>query len=288
MEPLENGSLQLKISNELQEQQYTDMAELWIVTHDKNARVLADEKGNLYNISSTQAPTEAFLNGKKEVSETLLKAGDNMLLYMDDTLSSDAANEVVMKFVKPSDAKNAKILLSLKNSYFLDLLYGELAKGFGNYYGTYIKLQEKKPAAELLKWKLSSGFLFWEIDFAAIDYSEENHFSIQKVTPSKAIDEAGKNILPELIKEDAVYLAQPAIGNTATITYKAAALKDNTKSRTYILHSKGYYEHIRNFTSKPNVAFLNQFKNPGAFPLYGLSLYKQMTRQTLSSLAKTN
>jgi hypothetical protein len=339
MEPLENGSLQLKISNELQEQQYTDMAELWIVTHDKNARVLADEKGNLYNIFSTHAPTEAFLNGKKEVSETLLKAGDNMLLYMDDTLSTDAANEVVMKFAKPADAKNAKLLLSLKNSYFLDLLYGELAKGFGNYYGTYIKQQEKKPAAELLKWvkdqniplevsvnttdgwkkitdittigplatrdivvpvvlpentglyteiKLSSGFLFWEIDFAAIDYSQENNFSIQKVTPVKAIDEAGKDILPQLLKEDAVYLAQPAIGNTATITYKTAALKDKTKARTYILHSKGYYEHIRNYTNKPNVAFLNQFKHPGAFPLYGLNLYKQMTRQTLSSLAKAN
>jgi hypothetical protein len=258
---------------------------------------------------------------------------------MDDTLSTDAANEVVMKFAKPAEAKNAKLLLSLKNSYFLDLLYGELAKGFGNYYGTYIKQQEKKPAAELLKWvkdqniplevsvkttdgwkkitdittigplatrdivvpvslpagtgpfteiKLSSGFLFWEIDFAAIDYSQENNFSIQKVTPVKAIDEAGKDILPQLLKEDAVYLAQPAIGNTATITYKTAALKDKTKARTYILHSKGYYEHIRNYTNKPNVAFLNQFKHPGAFPLYGLNLYKQMTRQTLSNLAKAN
>jgi hypothetical protein len=339
MEPLSNGSLQLKISNELQERQYTDIAELWVITHDKDTRVLADEQGNLYNFSFAHSPIEASLNDKKDVSASLLKAGDNVLLYMDDTVSADASNEVIMKFSRPPETKNAKLLLSLKNSYFLDLLYGELAKGFGNYYGTYIKQQQKKPATELLKWvkdqkiplevsiktkagwkkitdlttigplatrdiivpvelsnttenfieiKLSSGFLFWEIDYAAIDYSEQNKFSIQKIDPSKAIDEKGKNILPELLKEDAVYLAQPDIGNTATITYKTSLLKDVTKTRSYILHTRGYYEHVRNFTNQPNVAFLNQFKTPGAFPLYGLSLYKKISQQTLSSLAKGN
>ena len=48
---------------------------------------------------------------------------------MDDTTPVNAGNDVVMKFTKPVAAKNAKLLLSLKNSYFLDLLYGELAKG---------------------------------------------------------------------------------------------------------------------------------------------------------------
>jgi hypothetical protein len=339
MEPVANGSLQLKISNELQERQFTDMAELWVITHDKDARVLADEQGNLYNIAHTYLPVEAKLNAEKDVSAALLKAGDNRLLYMDDTLSADASNDIIIKFSKPAGTKNAKLLLSLKNSYFLDLLYGELAKGFGNYYGTYIKQQQKKPAAELLKWvkdqkiplevsirtmagwkkitdlttigplatrdiivpvdlvnteenfmeiKLSSGFLFWEIDYAAVDYSEENKFTIQKINPSRAIDETGKNILPELSKEDAVYLAQPYIGNTATITYRPEVLKDGTKARTYILHTRGYYEHVRNFTNQPNLAFLNQFKAPGAFPLYGLSLYKKISQQTLSSLAKGN
>jgi hypothetical protein len=339
MEPLSDGTLRLKISNELQEKQFTDMAELWVVTHDKDARVLSDEQGNLYNIGLTHTPIAASLNDKKNVLASLLTAGDNNMLYMDDTLSADAGNEVVMKFLKPAGTKNAKLMLSLKNSYFLDLLYGELAKGFGNYYGTYIKQQQKKPAAELLKWvkdqkipleisiktaagwekitdlttigplatrdiivpvdlvnstedfieiKLSSGFLFWEIDYAGVDYSGDKTFSTQKLNPSGAIDETGKNVLPVLLNEDAVYLAQPDIGNTATISYKPDALKDGSKARTYILHTRGYYEHVRNFTNSPNVAFLNQFKTPGAFPLYGLGLYKKISRQNLSSLAKAN
>ena len=338
MQPLADGSLQVKISNELHEHQYTDMAELWVITHDKNGKVFADEKGNLFTLAAPLPPITASLNAKTDVTASLQKAGDNALLYMDDT-AANATNEVVMQFNKPAAAKKAKLLLSLKNSYFLDLLYGELAKGFGNYYGTYVKQQEKKPVAELMKWtkeqqiplevsvqtshgwkkitdittigplatrnmvipidlpesaetftaiKLTSGFMFWEIDYAAIDYSEATNFSIQKLMPSKATDELGKNILPDLQKEDAVYLAQPDIGNTATIIYTAAALDDTSKTRTYILHTKGYYEHVRDFKNSPNVSFLNQFKNPNAFPLFGMQLYKKMHTASLQSLAKSN
>ena len=339
MEPLSDGSLQVKISNELHEHQFTDMAELWVITHDKNTKVLADESGNLYTVSVPLSPIFARLNEKKDVTASLLKAGDNTLLYMDDTTTANATNEVVMKFNKPVAAKKGKLMLSLKNSYFLDLLYGELAKGFGSYYGTYIKQQQQKPVAELLKWtkeqqiplevsvkinsgwkkitdvttigplatrnivvpielpettepfteiKLSSGFMFWEIDYAAMDYSAENIFTVQKIAPSKATDELGKNILPDLQNEDAVYLAQPDIGNIATLVYNATPIADDSKTRTYILHSKGYYEHVRDFKNKPDVGFLNQFKKPNAFPMFGMQFYKKMTVENMKALAKSN
>ena len=49
--------------------------------------------------------------------------------------------------------------------------------------------------------KLSSGFMFWEIDYAAIDFSEENDFSVETISPAIATDETGKNVLPELNKK---------------------------------------------------------------------------------------
>jgi hypothetical protein len=338
MRPLTDGSLQVKISNELHEHQYTDMAELWVITHDKGSSVLSDEKGNLFTVAAPQSPISARLNTNINVTAALQKAGDNALLYMDDT-SAHVTNEVIMQFNKPAVAKKAKLMLSLKNSYFLDLLYGELTKGFGNYYPSYIKQQEKRPAAELIQWtkdqqvplevaiktnrgwkvitdittigplatrnivvpidipestepfteiRLSSGFMFWEIDYAAIDYSAENSFTIQKISPAKATDELGKNILSNLQKEDAVYLAQPDIGNIATIIYNAAPLNDGSKTRTYILHTKGYYEHIRDFKNPPDLKFLEQFKNPGAFPLFGMQLYKKMTAENMKTLATSN
>lgn len=339
MQPLNDGSLQVKISNELHEHQYTDMAELWVITHDKNSKVLADEKGDLFSITDPQVPSACMLNGKKDVTAALQKAGDNCLMYMDDSTKLNATNEAVMKFSKPVSAKKGKLILSLKNSYFLDLLYGELAKGFGNYYSTYITQQRKKPVAELLQWtreqqiplqvsvktesgwkkiadittigplatrnivvpveltettepfteiKLSSGFMFWEIDYAAMDYSAQNDFTVQKIAPSKATDELGKNVLPDLEKEDAVYMAQPDIGNIATIIYNTAPLKDDSKTRTYILHSRGYYEHVRDFKNPPNVAFLNQFKKPNAFPIFGVSVYKKITAQNNLAVATSH
>jgi hypothetical protein len=136
--------------------------------------------------------------------------------------------------------------------------------------------------------KLSSGFMFWEIDYAAMDYSSENNFTIQKLSPSKATDELGKNVLPELAKEDGLYMSQPSIGNMATIEYNADVLTDVTKRRTYILHSKGYYEHIRDFKNPPNVAFLNQFKKPNAFPVFGIGVYKKIAAQNNLSLTASH
>lgn len=339
MSPKPDGTLQVKISNELHERQYTDMANLWVITHDKRTRVLSDEQGNLYSIADPQPPVSAELNAVKDVLSAVKKAGDYELLYMDDSSKADARNEAVLKFNKPSAVSKGKLVLTLKNSYWLDLLYGELAKGFGTYYAGYMKEQKSKPAAELLKWvkeqqiplevsvktkegwkkisdittigplasreivvpvelpatdenvlaiKLSAGFMFWEIDYAAMDFSDDNSFTIQKLSPSAAKDQTNKNVLTTLDKEDGLYLEQPEIGNVATLSYKAKVNADPAKTQTYILHAKGYYEHIRNFNNKPDVNFLSQFRKPNAFPVFGMQLYKKVKNESLQSLAGTH
>ncbi len=339
MSPKKDGTLQVKISNELHERQYTDIANLWVITHDKKTRVLADEQGNLYCVAEPQPPLTAELNNHKNVWPGITKTGDNEVLYMDDTSRSDARNDIVMKFNRPPGRSKAKLLLTLKNSYWLDLLYGELAKGFGTYYASYMNEQKTKPAAELLKWvkqqqiplevavktnegwkkitdittigplanreivvplelpdtnepileiKISAGFMFWEIDYAAIDFSNGDAFTLQKLSPTSAIDEMNKNVLPDLEKEDGIYLEQPEIGNTATLTYKTKNNTDLSKARTYILHARGYYEHIRDFQNKPDINFLSQFRQPNAFPVYGMQLYKKVRNESLRSLAGTH
>ena len=65
--------------------------------------------------------------------------------------------------------------------------------------------------------KLSTGFMFWEIDYAAMDFSEGDSFTMQKLSPSSATDEVDKNVLAQLQKEDGLYLEQPEIGNIATV-----------------------------------------------------------------------
>ncbi|MBK7561174.1 MAG: hypothetical protein IPI68_06530 [Chitinophagaceae bacterium] len=337
MSPTADGSFQIKISNELKERQYTDIADLWIITHDADTKVLADDKGNLFSIANPQTPVTANFENNVDVTASLAKVNDNRLLYFDDTTTNTATNQVILRFNKKADRQNGKLVLSLKNSYWLDYLYGELAKGFGSYYATYVEQQKKKPAAELLKWvadqkipltvsvktttgwqkikdittigplatrdivvpvdcsaipgpeveiKLSSGFMFWEIDYAAIDFSPDDQFNIQKLSPLKATDEQHQNVLPLLQKEDGVFLEQPQIGNVVTLVYKANPPENASQIQSFIMHSKGYYEYIRDFNGKPDVAFLNRFKQPGAFATYGVEMYKKVKNSSLQMLAK--
>ena len=339
MSPLEDGSLQLKISNELHERQYTDFADLLVVTHPTHARVLNDDKGNLFTISEPKTPVQALLNSSKDVLKPLLKESDDAMLSMNDTATTNGGNELWLKFDKPLNAKEGKLVLTLKNSYWLDLLYGELAKGFGSYYNTYVKEQRKKPASELNKWvseqqiplkvsvktnggwkvvtevptigpvanrtivvplefghfatktaevKLESGFMFWELDYTAIDFTANDMVHVQQLSPASAIDENGKNVLPVLEKQDGVFLEQPEIGNVATLVYKNFEKPKQGHSQTYFLKAKGYYEHIRQFNHKPDVGFLKQFTRPNAFPQYGVKLYKQIAADPQKAIAQSN
>jgi hypothetical protein len=336
MQPLNDGTLQVKISNELQERQYTDMADLLVITHDKNAKVLSDEKGNLFQVSDLQRPLKAIFSNEKNVLASLQNENDNRLLYFDDTLAENARNYVDIQFNRPAGATNGKLVLAIKNSYWLDYLYGELAKGLGSYYTRYIKKQNQKPASELIKWtkeqhmplevsvktssgwqkvtditttgpvatremvipvdlsginepyteiRLSSGFMFWEIDYTAMDYSPDKDIVVETVSPSIATDETGKNVLATLTKADGIYLEQPVPGNVVTLQYPFKRLDDPGKCHSYILHTRGYYTHIRDFKNPPDISFLKQFKKPDAFNGFSLSLYKKFRNTSLQSLA---
>ncbi len=334
MAPKEDGTLQVKISNELKERQYTDLAKLWVVDHPKNSKIVVDEKGNLHSITDPQVPFAAMLN-RRNVLPYLSKANDNRILYLDDSSRKDARNEIILRFKRPLHARQAKLLLRLKNTYFLDLLYGELAMNMGTYYSSFVAKQKTKTAAQLKKWvdaqnipltvstsskngwtkqstlttvgpleyresvlpldlsnsttdeveiKLSSGFMFWEIDYAAIDYSTNELMKVTILNPQTATDEINRDVKSDLLNEDNIFHQQPQIGNVTTISF-CSPKQNNDLQRSYVLEAKGYYEHVRDFKNKPDFAFLRQFKKDGAFSAYGLRLYKEAKKHSANSLA---
>jgi hypothetical protein len=127
--------------------------------------------------------------------------------------------------------------------------------------------------------------MFWEIDYAGMDFTAGNNFTIETLVPVTATDEAGRDVLPELAKKDGRYLAQPMPGNMATIEYESSE-QPATTTRSYILHTKGYYEHVRNYKGLPNTAFLKQFYQPNAFPVFSSALYKKFRNTNMAMLTK--
>ena len=338
MSPTPNGTLDLKITNELKELQFTDLAELMVVDHERNSSLYVDQSGRLISSTSPVHPSTAFLNGREVLEE--LKYADNNTVVMKDTSLQDGLNSIQLRFKKPVGKTSGRLLFKLRNTYWLDLLFGQMSRGFGSSYASFVQQQKNKSAEGLNKWtsdqriplavevkeetisngksntgaatgsgwkpagsinlvgplamrelvmevdfsdseqeyvdiKLSAGFFFWEIDQVAMEFSGEENLKVYSLLPAKAVDETGKNVADKLSRVDKDYLEQPQIGNVATLSYTAPPA-DPSKKRSYILHARGYYEHIRSYEGAADYKFLQQFAKPGGFPQFGLNLYKSL------------
>lgn len=122
--------------------------------------------------------------------------------------------------------------------------------------------------------KLTSGFMFWEFDQIGIDYSKNQEVSIHYLEAFKAIDQDGSDVKNALIKTDGQYLEQPGPGLETNISFRPAVNTENKQSSIF-LHSRGYYEYIRDYTHFPDIIALTKFKKAGAFSEFSRDNYLQ-------------
>jgi hypothetical protein len=111
--------------------------------------------------------------------------------------------------------------------------------------------------------KLEYGNFLWEIDYAAVDYSPDVEVTSYTIPVKTAITEEQKDVSGLLSKDDTKYYTQPITTNQAVVTFDLPELTG--ESRTVILHSKGWYQIIRNPAGKPDIDQLKAFRQPGHF-----------------------
>ena len=326
LEPDKSGFLKVQISNELQEVQYTDLARLQVITHEPNNTIVPGLSGDLYSVMDPEAPLSARTGDGEFVSGPLKYEDDGSVVQMTDSNSTDGTSQINLLFKKPAADSEGRLLVRLKNSYFLDVLYGELVKGMGTYYSTYVSQQKQKTRESLVEWlaqqniplkvevetphgwqqqalvttvgplanrtiaiplavapgqemvniRITSGFMFWEIDYAAMDYSKQGTLGVDDLLPLTARNEMGENVRDLLTNADNSFLVQPEVGNNTVITYKHKPVEG--MRQTYILHTRGYYEHIREFNHPPDMKFLSRFTQPNSFSLFSRESYYNKLR----------
>ncbi|MBC6989684.1 hypothetical protein [Hymenobacter sp. BT491] len=320
----------LKLSNELQERQFTNLAELLVVEHPANTNVLLDQRGGAHTISRPQAAVSAVSAAGLDCSPQLRAPDRNAFLFNEEPANA-APNSLTLTFDKPAQASTAKLVLRAQNSLWLDYLYGEFAKKFGSYYTAWALKEKQLPAAEINRWmldqglplkvyvetkqgwqlvehiptvgplaardllipidlanvtssqvrvKLEAGFMFWELDYAALDSSPDQPITLEKCLPQRAIDEKGIDQRDNLAATDGRYLQQLQPGTEVTLSYqtKRAAPAAQTR-RTAFLHTRGYYEHIRRYEGLPNLPELYAFRKPGRFVEFSKEKYHEMAQQ---------
>lgn len=326
-----DGIYTIKITNELLERQYTNIAELIVAEHPIGTFIAIDPTGNYQLIGKPVLPIS--VTSPDQSSQLAPLSIKDMTGYSFNVSNTTDINKssLTLSFPKPSNQDTGKLFIHAKNTYWLDYTYGEFTKLFGNKYSQFVENQKKTPAKQSIQWsidqniplsiyletengwqfidylnvtgplasrdfvipldirdikgqiiniKLECGFLFWDIDYAAMDFTPNTSVRIHKISAESAIDENGKDIRSNIQFSDSKYLEQPDVGNVAILKFQAPYIQQHLSS-TAIFHSRGYYEYIRNFNGKPDMGYLLTFKNKGRFTEFAREKYDAITRDTI-------
>ena len=319
-----DGTYHMRISNELLERQYTNLANLMVVEHPSSSGVLIDKNGGIQTIIHPVLPASTVTTTNKSADALVLKKDSISYLFNEDINDGNNSSGLILSFKKPTNSKSAKLILNAKNSFWLDYMYGKFNEQFGTYYNTFAEKQKKEKSQKLNQWsldqniplsvfieteagwkfvdyfnsigplasrdvvmpidltqvkgekvkiKLECGFMFWEVDYAAMDFTE-NVAKVSQLKPASAIDESGHDVSALIAATDSKYLIQPEVGNVATIEYRASAPQDGN-AQSVFLYSRGYYEYIRNYENVPNILTLQSFKDKGGFTKFSKEQYNE-------------
>jgi hypothetical protein len=314
----------LRITNEVNEIQNTNLTELILVDHQPGTKILIDKYGTTYSVSDLKTPSAATdTYGNPILNE--LEHSDS--LHYISTIKNDGnlKDTISLTFNKPSDASGSKLVIKGKNTMWLDYMYGKFADLFGKRYDKWKEKTNKKPREEMMKWisdqgmimsvflqtdsglkfvdyfnlpgpmadkedilqidlsqihsdkvnlKLVSGVLFWDLDYAGMDFTATDNFTRSSVPLYSAFDETGKDVTSLLLNNDEKYLVQPLPVNKTDLNFISPELQAGME-RSVFLHSKGHYEILRDAKGKPDLAYLKTFRQPGTFTKFSKDHFMQ-------------
>tara|TARA_B110000305_G_scaffold207402_1_gene238898 strand:+ start:43 stop:648 length:606 start_codon:yes stop_codon:yes gene_type:complete len=138
-----------------------------------------------------------------------------------------------------------------------------------------VPIEADCQAGDELIVRLESGYHFWEVDYAAMDFTSNDPLEITRLPLLEAVDENNIDLMSAIANHDGIYLEQPYIGAEAILTFDASMTIQSQKISTLFLHTRGYYEYIRDYNGKPNISELKKFKLPGTFARFAKARFSQ-------------
>lgn len=119
--------------------------------------------------------------------------------------------------------------------------------------------------------------MLWDIDYVGMDYSEDQEINVRYLHPSAAFTQDGENVRTALLNKDDRYLEQLKSGDEAMISFATDMYRDANEQFSYVLHSRGYYQHVRDYSGSPEITSLLRFKIPGRFSHFSKEKYDEMS-----------
>jgi len=181
--------------------------------------------------------------------------------------------EPVMKSWKEEQGLAMQVYLETKEGWKLvdnlDLV-GPLA-----YRDLVVPIDLSDHTGDEVKIKLRTGFMMWDLDYAGMDYTADAGMEVRYISPAKATTHDGLDVLSHIQQNDADYLVQKNVGDYANILFPKSK-KLSGVDYDYILHSRGYYNHVREYTGDPQRLELLTFKSHGRFSRFSKEKLDEM------------
>jgi hypothetical protein len=304
----------IRITNEVKEIQNTNLAELLVFDHPRDVEILVDKYGISHSVMDIRQPvTASNAYGRSLTAE--LSGCDNERYFSEIRNDNLLLDTISLSFDRPHNSQRAKLVISAKNTMWLDYMFARLSDMFGSRYDEWVKIRNKRSREYLQQWsldqgiplavylettsglqfvdyynvpgpardkrdildidlsgvtgdrvnvKLVSGIMFWDFDYAGMDFSDDVNAGRTVVSLDNAADETGKEVASLLLHDDDRYLVQPDINNEARLNFKVPPQIPGTE-RSVFLHSKGNYQPLRETGGKPDIDLLASMRRPGMF-----------------------
>lgn len=327
------GNFQLRISNESNGQQYTDMAQLLVVQHPQNKEAIMDQRGKAHLIGKAQKPITVTSSNGSDLSLATGAKDDQVFAFDNEDFSRNA---VILKFKKPERTERGKLILRAQSSEWMaqviDSYYRKFGKDFPNWLqeqnalssperlqgmrdndlplSVYLKrdgewelmeyfvattpLQARDLVIPLnlmtikdteLEMKVETGFKFWDLDYAAMDFTPNGQVTTTFIQASSALDQDKNNTLARLTDADLKYVVLKKTGDYIELLYPESAVANGGGANTFFLYTKGYSEMNVRFEGAPAVNELKTLKEPGALSDYSKMEYlKRKAEGKVSSM----
>ena len=147
-----------------------------------------------------------------------------------------------------------------------------------------IPIDLNEITGNMVQIKLETGFMFWEVDYVGMDFSENIDLKINHINPSEAIDQKGNNVTALLLENDNKYFVQPNIGDEVVVKFYVEDY-DTELNQTVFLKNRGYYNYIRDYKGVPDFEKLEAFREDNTFTRFSEKAYFDYVNFDLKTLA---
>ncbi len=121
---------------------------------------------------------------------------------------------------------------------------------------------------------------FWMINSLAVDYGDEVAVDVTELSPRRATDRTGADVLEGLLRSDDSYLSMPNTGDSAEVVFDAPPLRAG-RQRSFVVKATGYYDiHLRGEGPVQRQVIQRYLLEPGFVARYALDEYRRWAAET--------